>query len=45
MSDVDKRSTHTDVLDTLGMKWDHIEIISGHKIPARERASYFSCSC
>lgn len=25
--------------------WDHIETVSGKKIPKRKRARYFSCSC
>lgn len=25
--------------------WDHVEVVSGHKIPSRFRARYFSCSC
>lgn len=25
--------------------WDHVEIVTGEKIEAKKRASYFSCSC
>lgn len=25
--------------------WDHLEIVSGQKIPREQRATYFSCSC
>ncbi|MCZ3377476.1 hypothetical protein [Rhizobium sp. AG207R] len=25
--------------------WDHIEIVTGHKIRTEDRATYFSCSC
>lgn len=25
--------------------WDHLEVVSGKKIPHTERASYFSCAC
>lgn len=25
--------------------WDHVEAVSGQKIPPEERASWFSCSC
>ena len=25
--------------------WDHIEVVTGQKIPQEKRASYFSCSC